>query len=219
MSAGIRATVTVAADGSCPIGRFSRTTGTVIDQVSTSVGRSEQASVTEFLAPTDEPGTDGVDGPLFSYGTEALYRTNHEIDVSNSSATDSCPCECLGTFGCPIHRYSADDGEVTLVFHAADFEQLQAVMADFRERFPSVDVKQLLQPPLEGTPEDRVFVNRGKLTDRQAEVLEMAFEMGYFKRPKGANATEIAAELDIAQSTFTEHLMAAQRKIFEDVLE
>jgi len=43
--------------------------------------------------------------------------------------------------------------------------------------------------------------------------------MGYFERPKRANATEIAADLGIAQSTFTEHLMAAQRKLLRDVLE
>ena len=64
-----------------------------------------------------------------------------------------------------------------------------------------------------------MFVNRGKLTDRQREVLQTAYKMGYFERPKRANATEIAAELDISQSTFTEHLVTAQRKILEDVLE
>jgi predicted DNA binding protein len=72
---------------------------------------------------------------------------------------------------------------------------------------------------LEGTPEDRVFINRGRLTDRQREVLETAYEMGYFERPKQANATEIATDLGIAQSTFTEHLMTAQRKLLDDALE
>jgi predicted DNA binding protein len=43
--------------------------------------------------------------------------------------------------------------------------------------------------------------------------------MGYFERPKEANATEVAEALGIAQSTFTEHLMAAQRKLLDDVLE
>ena len=92
-------------------------------------------------------------------------------------------------------------------------------MATLRERFPSVDVQRLLQPPLEGTPEEQVFVNRGRLTDRQREVLQIAFERGYFERPRRANATELAAELDISGSTFTEHLVAAQRKILDDVLD
>ena len=209
---GIRATVTVSTDGECSIGRFASATGTVIDQVSTSVtGRGEE-SVSEFIATVDDPPEGWPDGPVFSYGTANVFRTAHGGDPS-------CPCACLGRFGCPVHRYVASEDEVTLVFHAESFEQLQAVMGEFRERFRAVDVRRLLQPPLAGDPEERVFVNRGKLTDRQREVLETAYEMGYFERPKGANATEIAAELGISGSTLTEHLSAAQRKVFEDLLE
>jgi predicted DNA binding protein len=213
MSSGIRATVTIESPEHCPVAAFSRQTGTTINQVSTSVATDREAgSTTEFLADTDADVDGAITGPVFSYGETNLYRRTHHDG-------DQCPCECLGSFGCPIHRYVAEDGNLTLVFHAADFEQLQAVMDEFRERFPGVGVQSLLQPPLRGTPEERVFVNRGKLTDRQNEVLRTAYEMGYFERPKGANATEIAETLGITQSTLTEHLVAAQRKIFEDVLE
>ncbi|OIB59071.1 helix-turn-helix domain-containing protein [Natrialba sp. SSL1] len=168
----------------------------------------------QSTTPADDPlATESVFGPVFSYGETNLYRW-----VRNEDRNNPCPCVCLGSFGCPVHRYTVDDGTVTLVFHATDFEQLQTIMNEFRDRFPNVNVKRLLQPPLEGTPEERVFVNRGKLTDRQEEVLETAYQMGYFERPKGANATEVAAELEITQSTATEHLSAAQRKIFGDVL-
>ncbi|MFP4188694.1 MAG: helix-turn-helix domain-containing protein [Halobacteriales archaeon] len=42
--------------------------------------------------------------------------------------------------------------------------------------------------------------------------------MGYFNHPKRSNATEVADEMGIAVSTFTEHLSAAQRKILDDLL-
>lgn len=212
MSSGIRATVKIDTPEACPIARFSRETGTTIDQVSTSVECGTKGSTTEFLAKADTEFDDAVTGPVFSYGTTNLYRCSHGEE-------SRCPCECLGAYDCPVHRYRASDGDVTLVFHADGFEQLQAIMDEFRERYPGVDVRSLLQPPLSGTPEERVFVNRGKLTDRQYEVLETAYEMGYFERPKRANATEVAEALGITQSTFTEHLGAAQRKLFEDVLE
>lgn len=212
MSSGIRATVAFSNPGSCPIAAFAGNADTVIDQVSTSVSLPESdGSVTEFLAAGTPPDRDDIH-EVFSYGEQTLYRTYHDGE-------ERCPCECLGRHDCPIHRYIAADGELTLVFHAADFETLQAAVADLRERYSPVDVQRLLQPPLEGTPEDRVFVNRGRLTDRQREVLETAYEMGYFERPKTANATEIANELGIAQSTFTEHLMTAQRKLLDDTLE
>lgn len=213
MTSGTRATVTFTMPDGCSIARISEATGTIIDQVSTSVAIPDSTgSVTEFLAETDEIPDDVACDEILSYGTSNLYRTAHD-------GPERCPCECLGAFGCPIHRYVAEDGEVTLVFHTDSYEQLQAVMAIFRERYPSVTVKRLLQPPLEGTPDEQVFVNRGKLTDRQREVLQTAYDRGYFERPKRANATEIAEELGIAPTTFTEHLVVAQRKIFDDVLE
>lgn len=212
MASGIRATVTFSAPDGCPIARHSARTESVIDRTSTSVSTAESTgSVTEYLAE-DAGDLEAADDAIFSYGSTALYRTSHDEPAD-------CPCACLGSFGCPVHRYVADDGDLTVVFHAESFEQLQDVMATLRDRFPSVDVTRLLRPPLEGSPEEHVFVNRGKLTDRQLEVLETAYENGYFERPRRANATELAAELDISQSTFTEHLVTAQRKLLDDVFE
>lgn len=212
MSSGIRATVSFSGLLDCPLAECSEAAEGAIEQVSTSVTLpGAEGSVTEFVAEC--PSAGDVDAePIFSYGTATVYRTRHDGEKR-------CPCECLGRHGCPVHRYVADDGELTLVFHAADFETLQAAIEDLRETYSSLDVQQLLQPPLEGTTEERVFVNRGKLTDRQHEALETAYEMGYFERPKGANATEVARRLDITQSTFTEHLMTAQRKLLADILD
>lgn len=209
MGSGIRATVQFTDPGECAVASAAAAAEAAVTQVSTSVALPGTESVTEFLARGDLSGLHDVE-PLFPYGDAQVYRTHHQGEVS-------CPCECLGEHGCPVHRYEADDDGLTLVFHAADFELLQDAMAALRKEYAPVNVQQLLQPPLEGTPEQRVFVNHGKLTDRQREVLEYAFEQGYFERPKQANATELAAGLDISQSTFTEHLMTAQRKLLEDI--
>lgn len=209
---GIRATIEVTDPGNCPLARFSAATGSMIDRVSTSVVPPGAAtSTTEFLVDVDRPVEDDGWEPVFSYGSSNVYRVAHGADAY-------CPCACLGEFGCPIQRFVAEDGAVTLVFHAADFAQLQDVVAEFRERYETVDVQQLLQPPLEDAPSTAVFVDRGRLTARQLEVLQTAYELGYFERPKRANATELADELGISQSTLTEHLVTAQRKLLDDVL-
>jgi len=212
MSQAIRATLAFPEPAGCSVAAAARDAETAITQVSTSAALpGGDGRVTEFLVSGDLSERDDVEA-VFPYGEATVYRTRHD-------GGESCPCECLGRHGCPIHRYEAGKESLTLVFHAADFETLQSVITDLQDRYPPVDVQQLLRPPLEGSPEERVFVNRGKLTDRQREVLERAYEMGYFERPKQANATEVAQDLGIAQSTFTEHLMAAQRKLLEDVLE
>jgi predicted DNA binding protein len=168
MPSGIRATVSFSNPGDCVIARAAFESESTVTQVSTSVTLPGSESVTEFLVPGSVDDLDGIE-PVFPYGNAKLYRTHHRGE-------ESCPCECLGGHGCPVHRYEAEDGDLTLVFHAADFESLQAAMEDLQDAYAPVDVQQLLQPPLEGTPEQRVFVNRGKLTDRQQEVLERAFE-------------------------------------------
>lgn len=210
MSEGIRATVAFPDPGDCPVAACS-TGERSVEAVSTSVAPPASGAVTDILLTGPVPDRDDIE-PVFEYGSQTLCRAAHGDPAE-------CPCAHLGEHGCPVYRYTAEDGALTLVFHAAGFEQLQTVVADLRERYPPVDVRRLLQPPLSGDPDEQVFVNRGRLTDRQHEALVTAYEMGYFERPKRANASEVAAELDIAQSTLTEHLVTAQHKLLADILD
>lgn len=58
-----------------------------------------------------------------------------------------------------------------------------------------------------------------ELTDRQRQVIETAYEMGYYEVPKTVSSTEIAAELGVDPSTVSEHLQRAERNLIEDVLD
>jgi predicted DNA binding protein len=107
---------------------------------------------------------------------------------------------------------------LTIVFHATDYDQLRGIIGELRDQFPGVDINRFVQSPSGEQAEDNVFVNRSRLTHRQLEILETAYQRGYFDRPRQSNATEIAAELDINPSTFREHLTAAESKILEDLL-
>ena len=213
MPDGIRATVVFASEDVCPVARLSASAEATVDAMSSSVAvPGSRGSATDFYAATDRP-PEGVEfDRIFTTGSTDLYRTTHDGEAS-------CPCECLGRFGCPAARYVARDGVLTIVFHAADFEQLQAVIGDLRDRFPGVDIRRLVRSPTAGDPSDAVFVDRGKLTDRQRQVLRAAFDAGYFERPRRANATELAADLGIDPSTFAEHLSAAQSKLLADLFE
>lgn len=209
---GIRATVRFGTPSGCPIAGLSAASETVVDTVASSVTvPGEVGSATEFLVEAPHAPYEGAE-PIFSYGSKNLFRLDHDGEVS-------CPCECLGVYGCAIERYVAESGDLTIAFHAADFDELQAVIADCRERFDEVDVRRLVRSPADDTRSDAVFVDRSRLTTRQLQVLQTAYRLGYFERPRRANATEVAAELGIDASTMTEHLTLALSKVLDDLLE
>ena len=210
MQSGIRATVEFQGGEACPVAERSAAEGATLRRVADSVSTADgRPSVSEFATRTDIG-----DGPLdqvFVASDERWYRLRHD-------GPPTCPCERLGRYECPISTYVADDGVLRVVFHASDYDELREVIADLRDRFPSLDVKRFVRSPPEANSTDTVLVNRGKLTDRQRDVLETAQSMGYFDRPRGASGAEVAAALDIGPSTFAEHLAAAQRKLLDDVL-
>ena len=213
MPEGIRATVRFGTPAGCPIAELSAASETVVDTVATSVAvPGDAGSATDFLVEEPNVPGGGDAEPIFSYGSKNLFRLDHDGDVA-------CPCECLGQFGCAIERYVAEGGDLTIAFHAADFDELQAVIADCRDRFDSVDVRRLVRSPAGDTRRDAVFVDRSRLTPRQLEVLRTAYRLGYFERPRKANATEVAEALGIDPSTLTEHMTVALSKVLDDLLE
>lgn len=211
MSPGIRATIEFNGSDVCPITELSEEASTRVHSVTSSVCSNDCAEcVTEFSTDAAQD-PDAALTTVFTDGTSRRYRLSHGEGFD-------CPCEHLGSLGCPVTRYVADNGTLTLVFHAAGYDELQSVVGHLRERFSGMDIKRFIRSPADGQSHDMVSVDRDRLTSRQIETLQTAFEMGYFERPRTANATEVAAELGINISTFTEHLAAAQHKIFEEVL-
>lgn len=56
------------------------------------------------------------------------------------------------------------------------------------------------------------------LSTRQAEVLELAFEAGYYDWPRPTDAETLANKLGISHATFLEHLRKAEKKIIDEAL-
>jgi len=216
MSSGIRAELRVDADGMCPVADTAAETGASTFSVSKSIAPAGSETVTEeFMLDSADADTDAIGEEIdavFTYGSKTAYRFSR-------SRGRGCPCECVEEFDCPVVDVHTRDGMLYLVFHAADMTELQDVITTLRTEFSQVDIRRLLRTRGDQSHHDLVFVDRGRLTERQREVLRTAHEMGYFERPKGANAGEVATELGISRSTFTEHLSAAQTKLLDAILE
>jgi len=153
MSPGIRATVAFTTPDICPIVELSETAETTIDSVSANICPSDRlASTVEFSVETDDDlDSDGT--PVFSHGSTDRYRLTLDEETN-------CPCRCLAQFGCPVTRYTAEDGTLTLVFHAAEYDQLREIVAELRELFPEMDIRRFVRAPVEEQSRDPVFVQR-----------------------------------------------------------
>ncbi len=171
-------------------------------------GRSIQTGeiTGEFTLDTaEDPGEDFEAIRAGDGGT--VYRF-HRSDVAN------CPCEHVEQFDVPVTNVTAEDGTLYLRFSAAP-DRVREVVHHLDETFDSITVR---RPRIDTSEAPFAMVDLGALTDRQLEVLERAYELGYFDFPKGANAGDVADDLGIARSTFSEHLAAALRKVIGAVV-
>ncbi|PCR91371.1 helix-turn-helix domain-containing protein [Natrinema ejinorense] len=217
MVSGIRAEVKIDDPPDCVVGQASAETNGRVHSVSRSTSPSTPERVTEeFLLEAetypDEFDVDVELSAIFSYGSSTVYRFERELGRG-------CPCECIEEHDCPVVDVRTQGAALYLTFHAPDMHGLQAIIGELRDRYANLDVQRLLQSQQDHDERNLVFVDRSMLTDRQTEVLETAHRMGYFEHPKRANAGEVADELDITGTTFTEHLAAAQTKLLDAILD
>ncbi len=56
----------------------------------------------------------------------------------------------------------------------------------------------------------------GTLTDRQARVLSLAYELGYFEFPKKINLSDLAKKLGVSKSSLSETLRTGEEKILHE---
>jgi DNA-binding CsgD family transcriptional regulator len=64
------------------------------------------------------------------------------------------------------------------------------------------------------TPDTRQLF--ASLTDRQREILRAAVEAGYYADPREATQRDLAAQLDIAPGTVSQHLRRIETKVFAE---
>ena len=161
---------------------------------------------------TEEAVFEDADPPedaeaVYDEGSSTVYRFERD--------TEGCVCETVEDYGSPVVEAYVRDGDLHTVFHVRDRAVLRQIVEDLRDTYTSVRVRRVTTAD---DPEDGDLVHADDLTDRQREALETAHRMGYFDHPKDANATDVADEMGIAVSTFTEHLSAAQKKLLDELL-
>lgn len=203
---GIRAELVFPDADRCPVAEAS----TEVDGSITDVSWAEDGNGTVVEQFSAAGSVDAAE-QVFDYGPQTV----HEFERDND---EPCICEEIeGAVG-PITETYARDGNLHVTLHAVDMDALRDIVSTLEENFGTVRIEYLVRGRKKTEEAELVPVDMRKLTERQREVLQTAHRMGYFDYPRGANAGEVAAELDIGTSTFTEHLNAAQSKLLEELL-
>lgn len=206
----IRAEIGVEAVDACLIADSSTEVEGTISDVTRSAVSDENGSYREEFTLNGRTKLERTDV------TEVFSTDSHTVYQFASGTKDGCICRTVEGFGCPISNLHARDGTLYVTFHASNTDVIKDIVTALRERYSAVHVRHLVRAD-DREANDFVLVNRSGLTRKQREVLETAYEMGYFEHPKRTNAGAVADELDIASSTFTEHLAAAHRKVIDEL--
>jgi len=164
-------------------------------QVISNEGRADGAD-----SETDTPDTDGSEAggtirvqlsrPVF-----ALQLADHGIVLRGVEATPSSVRVVVDVPSSADVRESVDI--VSKTFADADLRSKRTV-----ERTSPRDFRSTL---------------RERLTDRQLEVVQVAYYGGYFESPRDQSGEDVAAALEISPAAFYRHIRTAQRKLFDVV--
>lgn len=163
--------------------------------------------------------TDAVDG-------EILARTANGIDAVNETVTVTADrpaiirCHAKGTtlgsvlsgYGVVIQSITAYDGVVDARLWFPRLTDINQVADTLDDHLETVSIR---SQRVTSVQHDRPAAF-DSLTESQERALRAATVAGFFDRPQGATAAEVAETLDISRSTFLHHLRNAEQAVFED---
>lgn len=134
----------------------------------------------------------------------------------------NCPAVALAEQGALPRTVYGKDGCGRIVAELPAEYDASEVIAAFQEEYDDSELvakreRTEFTPLFSQRELDRAMAER--LTDRQREVLEVAFEAGYYEWPRETTGAELAEQLGISQPTLSEHLSAAERKLLSLLLE
>ncbi|WP_435156779.1 bacterio-opsin activator domain-containing protein [Haladaptatus sp. DFWS20] len=116
--------------------------------------------------------------------------------------------------GAHIHAGYAADGTGSLTIRAPATTEVRPFVDVIHAVYPRAHLaaKHEFDRSIDSPTEFRTKLQQ-QLTDRQLEVVQMAYHSGYFESPRKSTGEELAATLDISAPTFHQHLQAAHRKL------
>ncbi|MFB6201818.1 MAG: GAF domain-containing protein [Halorhabdus sp.] len=145
---------------------------------------------------------------------------NDDGSLYRARLTDEHLNSLLGTREAVVRSASIDGGTVTLVVDLPETGVVSEFLDDLRGRLPDVELlaRMTQTRPLQTQYSLRTALE-ARLTARQLEVLQLAYQSGFFESPRVQTGKDLSEVFDVSQPTFTYHLRESQRRLCEMVFE
>ena len=121
--------------------------------------------------------------------------------------------------GATVQRASTSPGRARFVVEAALDADHRQIVADIIDSFPAAELVATQKCDREITTVGRPGGVLEELTDRQREVLEAAYQAGYFAWPRESTAEEVAEALGLTSATLHGHVRKAEVVILSALLD
>ena len=133
---------------------------------------------------------------------------------------DTSLAPVLADYGASIRDLSVTSGSGELTAEVSQSNDVRAMVEALTTTYSGVELlaRRERERDVETEGELRTRLE-ASLTDRQLEAAETAYFAGFFEWPRESSGEEVAAMMDISQSTFTQHLRTAERKLFNALFE
>lgn len=150
---------------------------------------------------------------------EILSSTQQTLTVE-CNITDQCVTVKLLNHNTVPQSIRVEDGEAHLKVRLRQDHQVRRFIEMFQSMYPSAEVvaRRNQAEPLRRAANISTQIEN-ELTDRQLEILKLAFHSEYFERPRGRTAEDLADELDVSHPTVSRHLREAERRVFSLLFE
>lgn len=112
----------------------------------------------------------------------------------------------LAEQGATLHSLTVRPGSGRVVVHLPQTTDIRSFAETCTEMFPDTELVRQNHITSEIMAEETSHLAVDRLTDRQREVLEIAFRSGFFAWPRESTGEEIADQLDVSPPTFHRHV-------------
>lgn len=124
----------------------------------------------------------------------------------------------LAERGARTRGLTAENGVGSVSVELPTEADARAILELLRDRYAGIELTALQER--ERPPETKQeFIARVKnmLTERQLTALQTAYVSGYYEWKRPVSGDDLASSMDVARSTFHQHLRAAERKLIGEI--